>query len=89
LISTKVFLRQCPDNTDPAETADIINIEGTMQFLQELQLDLEDPVVLVLAYQLEAPSLGVFTRQGFVEGWKSMGYAVFRRLIVDALIYKA
>jgi DCN1-like protein 1/2 len=27
-----------------------------------------------LEYQLDAPSLGVFNRQGFVEGWRSLGY---------------
>jgi DCN1-like protein 1/2 len=47
-----------------------------MKYLQALKMDLEDPVVLVLAYQLESPSLGVFTRQGFVDGWKLMGYTV-------------
>jgi len=26
-----------------------------------------------LAYQLEAPSLGVFNRHGFVEGWRNLG----------------
>jgi DCN1-like protein 1/2 len=49
-----------------------------MKYLQTLKLDLEDPVVLVLAYQLEAPSLGIFTRQGFVDGWKLMGYTALR-----------
>ena len=31
-----------------------------------------------MEYQLDAPSLGVFNRQGFVEGWRSLGYYPLR-----------
>jgi len=58
---------------DPSDP-DTINIEGTIRYLQALGLDPEEPVVLVLAYQLDSPSIGIFTRQGFVEGWRTIGY---------------
>ena len=62
------------DELDVSSTEDIINIEGTMSYFQAIELDPEDPVGVALAYQLEAPSLGVFNRQGFVEGWRTLGY---------------
>jgi DCN1-like protein 1/2 len=52
----------------------MINIEGTIRYLQALGLDPEEPVVLVLAYQLDSPAIGAFTRTGFVEGWRTIGY---------------
>jgi DCN1-like protein 1/2 len=58
---------------DPSDP-DTINIEGTIRYLEALELDPEEPVVLVLAYQLDSPSIGFFSRQGFVEGWRTIGY---------------
>lgn len=49
-------------------------MNGTMQYLTALGLDPEDPVFLVLAYCLSSPSLGILTRQGFVDGWRRLGY---------------
>jgi hypothetical protein len=45
-----------------------------MQYFQAMGLDPEDPVGLALAYQLDATSLGVFNRHGFVEGWRNLQY---------------
>lgn len=58
---------------DPSDP-DMINIEGTIRYLETMELDPEEPVVLVLAYQLDSPSIGAFTRTGFVEGWRTIGY---------------
>lgn len=52
-----------------AETTDEIGIDGTIKFITDLGLALEDPVVLCIAYQLEAKEMGRFTRSGFVKGW--------------------
>lgn len=51
------------------ETSDEIGIDGTIRFITDLGLALEDPVVLCIAYQLEAKEMGKFTRSGFVKGW--------------------
>lgn len=59
---------------DTTSTDDIMNIDGTIQYFDALNLDPEEPVGLALAYQLDAPSLGVFNRHGFVEGWRRLGY---------------
>ena len=58
---------------DVSSSEDIMNIEGTMSYFQAINLDPEDPVGMALAYQLDAPSLGVFNRHGFVEGWRNLG----------------
>lgn len=49
-----------------------IGIEGTIQFIQDLGLQLEDPVVLCIAYHLKAPSVGRFTKDNFVNGWVTL-----------------
>jgi hypothetical protein len=62
------------DGLDVSSSEDIMNIDGTWSYFQAIGLDPEDPVGLALAYQLDAPSLGVFNRHGFVEGWRHLGY---------------
>jgi hypothetical protein len=58
---------------DHANVDDIMNVEGTIQYFEAINLDPEEAVVLALAYQLDSPSLGVFKRHGFVEGWRNLG----------------
>ncbi|KAK9474825.1 Cullin binding-domain-containing protein [Dipodascopsis tothii] len=50
-----------------------IGIDGTIALVQDLGLDLEEPAVLAVACVLGAPSMGVFTRTGFVDGWAAEG----------------
>jgi len=45
-----------------------------MAYIQALGMDLEEPVVLALCEALKAPTMGEFSRNEFVEGWKNMGY---------------
>jgi DCN1-like protein 1/2 len=59
---------------DTVNTEDIINIEGTIRYFGDIALDPEEPAVLAVAYKLDAPTLGVFTRTGFVDGWRALGY---------------
>ncbi|KAI5811133.1 Cullin binding-domain-containing protein [Peziza echinospora] len=65
----KVF-DQYRDRTDPPDT---IMVNGTMNYIQQLGLDLEEPAVLVLCEALKAPTMGEIARAGFVEGWRAMG----------------
>lgn len=46
-----------------------------MAYVQALGLDLEEPAVLALCEALKAPTMGEFSRTGFVEGWKNMKYS--------------
>ncbi|KAG8215191.1 Cullin binding-domain-containing protein [Butyriboletus roseoflavus] len=61
---------------------DLISTQGTVQFFTELgfKQDAEDlegeddtPKLLSLAYELQSPSLGEWTRKGWMDGWKSIG----------------
>lgn len=41
-----------------------------MRYLGDLGLSLEEPVVLAVLTELDAPTMGELTRKGFVDGWK-------------------
>lgn len=64
------------DNTadDPTNEPDRIGVEGSMKYLQELGVKLDEPVLLVILTELKAPTMGEFTRDGFVDGWSNMRY---------------
>ncbi|KAL9040950.1 MAG: hypothetical protein Q9214_004285, partial [Letrouitia sp. 1 TL-2023] len=55
---------------NPTVEPDAIGIEGSMRYLSDLGLSLEDPVVFAILSELNAPTMGEMTRQGFVEGWQ-------------------
>lgn len=43
-----------------------------MQFCQDISLSLEDVALLALSHELHSPAMGVFTRQGWTDGWKAL-----------------
>ncbi|KAI9882223.1 MAG: hypothetical protein M1823_006032 [Watsoniomyces obsoletus] len=53
----------------PQEEPDRIGVEGAMRYLQALNVQLDDIVVLALSEALDAPSMGEFHRKGFLNGW--------------------
>ena len=61
-----------PDNA--AEEPDMIGIEGSMRYLTDLGVKLDDVVVLAILTELGAPTMGEFTRDGFVSGWQNHRY---------------
>jgi DCN1-like protein 1/2 len=58
-------------HVDPEEGT--ITIEGTIQWCEDLTLNPMDIAFLAVAYELKSPSSGTWTRQGWLEGWKSLG----------------
>lgn len=50
-----------------------IAIDGTIKMCDELDVNPEDIVLLAVAYELKSPSMGRWTRQGWVDGWKALG----------------
>ncbi|KAI9811190.1 MAG: Scaffold-type E3 ligase [Thelocarpon impressellum] len=56
----------------PADNPDTIGIEGAMKYLQDLKVQLDEIVVLAIGEALQSPTMGEFTRDGFVRGWKSL-----------------
>lgn len=54
-------------------TADLIAIDGTLQFCTEIDLTPEDVLLLAIAHELKSPRMGEWTRKGWVDGWKALG----------------
>lgn len=50
-----------------------ITIDGTIKLCEDLDVNPEDVVLLAIAYELKSPSMGVWTKKGWVEGWKALG----------------
>ena len=59
----------CADSTDEP---DHIGVEGSMRYLQDLGIQLDEPVLLTVLAELGAPTMGELTRTGFIEGWIRM-----------------
>lgn len=57
-----------PDSQD----VDVIGVDGTMRYLGDLGVKLDDVVVLAILTELSAPTMGELTRDGFVGGWKKI-----------------
>lgn len=49
-----------------------ILMDGTIKLCDDLQVDPEDVVLLAVAYELKAPTFGVFTLEGWQDGWQSL-----------------
>lgn len=58
---------------DPSSGEDTITFDGTIRWCEDLNQDPEDVVFLAVAYELKSPSMGTWTRQGWLDGWKSLG----------------
>ncbi|KAL9606660.1 MAG: hypothetical protein Q9179_000182 [Wetmoreana sp. 5 TL-2023] len=55
-----------------SEEPDTIGVDGSMRYFADLGIALDEPVVLVVLTELNAPTMGELTRQGFVDGWKRL-----------------
>jgi DCN1-like protein 1/2 len=58
-----------PAPDDPIESPDTIGITRAMDFLRDINVELDEVACLGIAEQLKSPSMGEFTREGFVRGW--------------------
>lgn len=47
-----------------------INIEGTLKYLEDLEIDPEDMESLTLSFFLQSPSMGIFPRLIFLTNWQ-------------------
>jgi len=65
---------------------DDITIDGTLDLCSDLKVDPEDVALLAMAYELKSPRIGVWTRQGWIQGWKNIGYDLLisscRRVVI-------
>ncbi|KAF8900119.1 defective in Cullin neddylation protein 1 [Gymnopilus junonius] len=53
-----------------------ITVNGTIKLCEDLGVDPEDVVLLAVAYELKSPHMGEWTRQGWIDGWKSIGFGM-------------
>ncbi|KAI9759657.1 MAG: Scaffold-type E3 ligase [Candelina submexicana] len=56
----------------PKDNPDVIGIEGAMQYLQALGINLDEVSVLVISEALQSPTMGEFTREGYLTGWQRL-----------------
>ena len=56
-------------NTDEVDN---ISVEGTMKYLADLGINMENAEFLVPLEIVQAPALGEITKDGFVDGWKNI-----------------
>lgn len=56
---------------------DDITVDGTIKMCEDLAVDPEDVVLLAVAYELKSPRMGEWTRKGWTDGWKRIGYVAF------------
>ncbi|KFY28990.1 hypothetical protein V491_00232 [Pseudogymnoascus sp. VKM F-3775] len=52
---------------------DSISVDGTMAYLTDLAVNLEDASSLIPLEIVQAPAIGEMTRDGFVKGWQKAG----------------
>ena len=50
-----------------------IGCDGVSSFFEKLGLDLDDPLVLVIAYTLKAKEQGYFTKEEWMHGMEAFG----------------
>ncbi|MCJ1384406.1 Scaffold-type E3 ligase [Xylographa soralifera] len=58
---------------DDPESPDTIGTAGTMKYLTDLTVSLDEPAVLAILTELSAPTMGELTRDGFLAGWRTLG----------------
>lgn len=66
----KLFERYRDPGNDEKDT---IGIDGTMAYLTELGVDLENASSLIPLEIAQAPALGEMTKEEFINGWKAVG----------------
>lgn len=63
-------------NSDPE--SDEITVDGTIKLCEDLMVDPEEVVLLAVAFELKSKRLGQWNKQGWAEGWKSLGCVLYR-----------
>ncbi|KAK5085796.1 Scaffold-type E3 ligase [Lithohypha guttulata] len=57
---------------DPTNEPDRIGLEGTMGYFEALGIGLDDVIFLAMFDLLDAPEMGVLTRESFVNNWSNV-----------------
>jgi len=60
---------------EPSDEEGVATVNGTMRYLNELGVNLENAEILVALEIIQAPALGEMSKEAFVDGWKKIGNA--------------
>jgi hypothetical protein len=60
---------------------DEMEFEGTAEYLKELGLEIDDPVVLAVSELARSPRMGIFERKPFIDGWREVRYELIPPLL--------
>lgn len=58
---------------NPESDSGDITVDGTIKLCEDLNVDPEDVVLLAIAYELKSPRMGLWKKQGWLDGWKNLG----------------
>ena len=58
---------------EPTDEEGSASVEGTMRYLQDLGVNLDNAELLVPLEIIQAPALGEMSKEGFINGWKKIG----------------
>ncbi|KAJ4403509.1 Scaffold-type E3 ligase [Gnomoniopsis sp. IMI 355080] len=64
-------------NTERGDTRETLSTETTIEYLQTLDVSLENAEQFVVMELVKAPAVGEISRQGFVDGWQATGLTSF------------
>lgn len=70
-----------PPDAHAESGSDSIEIEGIEKFCADLKVDPTDQIVLLIAWQMNAETMGVFTRDEWTGGMMAMGVEDIPQLI--------
>ncbi|KAF9892420.1 Scaffold-type E3 ligase [Aspergillus nanangensis] len=68
----------------PQENPDTIGIEGAMRYLGDIKVELDEVTCLAITELLKSPSMGEFSREGFLAGWRTIGCDSLKKMITHA-----
>ncbi|PLB37038.1 defective in cullin neddylation 1 family protein [Aspergillus candidus] len=69
---------------DPQDNPDGIGIDGAMKYLGDIHVQLDEITCLGIAELLKSPSMGEFTRENFLAGWRAVGCDTLDKMIAYA-----
>ncbi|CUM65157.1 uncharacterized protein PRCAT00002784001 [Priceomyces carsonii] len=72
------ILSQIFDRYKDPQDESVISIDGTMAYLDDLGIDPDDILSLTLAYFLESTSMGIFSREKFVNNWNDVNVSTIK-----------
>ncbi|KAH7342800.1 Cullin binding-domain-containing protein [Rhexocercosporidium sp. MPI-PUGE-AT-0058] len=58
---------------EPTDDEGLTTVNGTMRYLADLGIELENAEILVALEIIQAPALGEMSKEHFVEAWKKIG----------------